>query len=123
MSDGTQSQSQSQSHLQKNESSSPASRFLLGILGTVFTLLAICTIVLMKPYFLRAIRLLETRQQRVVVDRTIEKRRVVRKPKLRECWIDCEGLGGFRLHDNHDTSWADLQVCLHTSYRNVFRFR
>ena len=110
------------SQSQKNESSSPALRFLLGILGTVLTLLAICTIVLMKPYFLRAIRLLGTpREQRVAVDRTIEKRRLARKPRLRECWIDREGLEGIKLHDNHDTTWADLQVCLHTSH--LFRSR
>ena len=80
----------------------------------------------MKPYFLRAIRLLETaRQQRVAVeiDRSIEKRRLARKPKLQECWIDCQELEGIRLHDNHHTTWADLQVCLHTSHGNVFRFR
>ena len=113
MSDGAQSQ--------RNRSSDPASQFLVGILGTLFGLLAICTIVLMKPYVVRAIHGLETarQQQDVAVERTIEKRRLVRRPKLQECWIDCEALEGIRLHDNHGTTWADLQVCLHTSHRNV----
>ena len=104
---------------QTNKPPSPASRFLVGILGTLFTLLAICTLVLTKPYFVRAVRRLETaRQQRVAVDavdHTSEKRRLARKPKLRECWVDCQGLEGIRLHDDHRTTWADLQVCLHTS--------
>ena len=114
MSDGARTQT--------NKSGDPASRFLVGILGTLFTLLAICTIVLSKPYFVRAIRGLETaRQQRVAVDRTIEKRRLARRPKLQECWIDCEGLEGIRLRDNYGTTWAELLVSLHASYRDVLR--
>ena len=116
MSDGAQSQ--------RNRSSDPASRFLIGILGSLFGLLAICTIVLMKPYVVQAIHRLDTarsQQQRVAVDRAVEKRRLVRRPELRECWIDREALEGIGLHDNHGTTWADLQVCLHTSHRNVFR--
>lgn len=120
--DGDDARLQTQTQTQTNRSREPTSRFLLGILGTLFALLVICTVVLTKPYFIRVVRRLETaRQQRVVVDRTIEKRRLARKPKLLECWIDCEGLGEIRLHDNYGTTWADLQVCLHTSHRNVFR--
>ena len=104
-----------------NKSGDPASRFLVGILGTLFALLAICTIVLLKPRFLRAIGRLETaRQQRVAVDHTIEKRRRARKPKLRDCWIDSERRGGNRSHGDYGTRWADLQVRLHaTSIRNI----
>lgn len=120
--DGDGARLQTQTHAQTNTSSEPTSRFLLGILGTLCALLVICTVVLTKPHFIRVARRLETaRQQQVVVDRTIEKRRLARKPKLRECWIDCKVLGGIRLHDNYGTTWADLQVCLHTSHRNVFR--
>jgi hypothetical protein len=111
VSDGARSPSQT------NKPGSPASRFLVGVLGTLFTLLAICTLVLTKPYVVRAVRRLETaRQQRVAVDHTIEKRKLARKPKLQECWIDCQGLEGIRLDESHGTMWSDLQVCLHTSH-------
>lgn len=116
MSDGAQAQ--------RNRSSDPASRFLIGILGTLFGLLAICTIVLMKPYVVRAIHRIDTARQQqtsVAVGRTIEKRRLARRPKLQECWIDCEALEGIRIHDSYGTTWADLQVCLHTSHRIVCR--
>src|SRR5258706_3769249 len=106
----------------KNRSSDYAWRSLVGALGTFFGLLAICIVALTIPCFVRAMARLETaRQQRVAVDRTIEKRMLPRRPKLRECWIDCEALKGIGLHDNHGTTWADLQVCLHTSHRIVFR--
>jgi hypothetical protein len=106
----------------KPSGSEPASRFLVGVLGTLLVLLALCTIVLTKPYFVRAVRRLETaRRQRDAVDRSIEKRRLARRPKLRECWIDFEELEGIKPHDNYGATWAGLQVCLHTSHRNVFR--
>ena len=103
-----------------NKTGNPASRFLIGILGTVIALLTICTVVLVKPYFVRATHRLETaHQQRVTVDATIEKRRLARKPRLRECWIDGERLEESILHGDYGTRWADLQVRLHVSMPSI----
>lgn len=106
-----QSESQSQSQGQ-TKSADPASRFLVGILGTLFVLIAICTVVLIKPHLVRAIRRLETAgEQRVAVERTIEKRRLARKPRLRNCWIN--GEERLENYNNYGTRWADLQVRFH----------
>jgi hypothetical protein len=116
MSDGVETQ-------QSNKSPDPASRFLVGILGALSILFFICAVALVKPFLVRGIRRFETAHQQSVVvdvDRTIEKRRLARRPRLRECWIDDGSLEGERVHSGHAARLADLQVRPTTRQRSVF---